>query len=118
MRGHFTLDEIEPEAVCDPAVGALARQIRVHVEPSWTERLVPAELSIQTRDGRALTQRVQVVPGGPAAPLGAAAVQRKIEDCFLGGPSPLPRPAFATLQQRLAGLEQLDDIAQLFRGVV
>jgi 2-methylcitrate dehydratase PrpD len=118
MRGHFTLDDIEPEAVCDPAVGALARQIHVHVEPSWTERLVPAELSIQTRDGRALTQRVQVVPGGPAAPLGAAAVQRKIEDCFLGGPSPLPRPAFVTLQQRLAGLEHLDDMAQLFRGVI
>lgn len=118
LRGHFTLDDIEPAAVCDPEVGALARAIRVRVEPDWSERLVPAELSIRTRDGRSLSQRVQVVPGGPTAPLGAAALQRKVEDCFLGGSQPLSRAAFDKLQQRLSDLEQFDDTARLFRGVV
>lgn len=118
LRGHFTLEDIEPVAVCDPEVGALARSIRVRVEPDWSERLVPSELSLRTRDGRLLSQRVQVVPGGPTAPLGAAAVQGKIEDCFLGGPQPMSHAAFDELQQSLAALERCDDVAVLLQGVV
>ena len=118
LRGHFELADIEPDAVCDPAVARLANAIRVQVVPEWKDRLVPAELSIQTRDGRSLFQRVDVVPGGPDTPLGPEALRDKIADCFHGGPHALSRAAFETLERHIAGLEMIGDATQLFRGVI
>lgn len=81
-RGEVGLAEFTPDALADADTFALAQRISVVVVPHPDPAaFVPQGVEVRCRDGRALTQRIDELPGTPRRPLSAAAQMRKLEGC-------------------------------------
>lgn len=81
VRGHFTLAELEADALADPAIGALCRKIGYAPDPeSGFPEVFSGELVVETRDGRTLRHREQVNRGARGRALGEAEVMAKFFD--------------------------------------
>jgi 2-methylcitrate dehydratase PrpD len=77
-RGRFTLDELEDEALGDPAILALADKVDYEHDPSTTfPRHYTGELIVTTRDGRTLRHREAINRGNGDRPLSEAAIIEK-----------------------------------------
>lgn len=100
VRGRMTLAELEPEALADPAILALAARVGHAPDPdSPFPSSYSGELVVKLRDGTTLRHREEVNRGAPARPLSNAdiiakyrgnaalalslAAQRRIEDAVL-----------------------------------
>lgn len=71
LRGRFTLDELEPEAIGDPATLALAKRINYEVDPASTfPRHYTGEVVVKLKSGEVLHQREAVNRGNAERPLG------------------------------------------------
>ncbi len=81
VRGRFTLEELEDEALNDPAILELCQ--RVQFEP-WPESRYPAyysgQVRIRCRDGRELVHTEAVNRGADERPLTRAQVEDKFFD--------------------------------------
>ncbi len=117
LRGGFGLSDIEPDAVLDPAVRALVARLNVRVDERRTGSFAPADVIIETGDGRRLAERVDALPGSPEAPLAEEEFTAKLIGAFTYGPNPLTESQAESLIQRIHRLEGLDDIAVLFEQV-
>ncbi|MFG1378629.1 MmgE/PrpD family protein [Xanthobacter autotrophicus] len=117
LRGAFGLADIEPEAVLDPAIRPLVDRLSVRVDETRIGAFAPADVSIETRDGRRLHRRVEVLPGSAAAPLTEEETYAKLLDSFGYGPNALNDRQAEALIQRIERLEGVDDIAALFDQV-
>lgn len=117
LRGSFGLADIEPAAVLDPAVRPLVARLAVRVDERQAGNFAPAEVIIETRDGRRLAERVEALPGSVDAPLAEEEVSAKLISAFTYGPNALSEPQAEALIQRIHRLEGLDDIAVLFDQV-
>ncbi|MFG1280017.1 MmgE/PrpD family protein [Xanthobacter autotrophicus] len=117
LRGAFGLADIEPEAVLDPAIRPLVDRLSVRVDETRIGTFAPADVSIETRDGRRLHRRVEVLPGSAAAPLTEEETYAKLLDSFGYGPNALNDRQAEALIQRIERLEGVDDIAALFDQV-
>ena len=81
VRGRFTLDELEADALADPAIRALCRKIDYAPDPdSGFPEAFSGELVVETRDGRTLRHREQVNRGTRSRPLSEAEVMAKFLD--------------------------------------
>lgn len=78
LRGRLTLAELEPEALADPAILALAARVGHAADPnSPFPRTYSGELMVRLRDGRTLRHREEVNRGAPDRPLGNADILAK-----------------------------------------
>jgi 2-methylcitrate dehydratase PrpD len=78
VRGRFTLDELEDDALNDPAILALCDRIGYeHDETSAYPRYYSGELRVKTSDGRELAHREAVNRGADSRPLSEADVHDK-----------------------------------------
>ena len=70
VRGRLTLAELEPDALADPAILALAARVGHSADPdSPFPRTYSGELAVRLRDGRTLRHREEVNRGAPDRPL-------------------------------------------------
>lgn len=117
LRGAFGLADIEPEAVLDPAIRPIVDRLSVRVDETRTGTFAPADVIIETRDGRRLSQRVEALPGSRHAPLAEEEVYAKLVGSLTYGSSALSEAQAEALIQRIHRLEGVDDIAALFEQV-
>ena len=81
LKGRFTLDELEDEALRDAAVLELAGRVEYEVDPASTfPRHYTGEVVIETADGRTLRHREAVNRGCADRPLGNAEIVDKFFD--------------------------------------
>lgn len=78
VHGDFTLRELEPAALADPTVLALAQRVTYEADPeSGFPALFSGEVAITTTDGRVLRHREQVNRGADQRPLSRADIEEK-----------------------------------------
>ena len=117
-RGGFGLADIEPAAVLDPAIRPLVDRLTVRVDESRTGTFAPADVTIETHDGRRLSHRVEAVPGSADAPLSEDDIHAKLVAAFSYGRNALPSARIEALVQRIHRLEGVDDVSTLFDQVL
>jgi 2-methylcitrate dehydratase PrpD len=79
-RGRFTLAELEPDALKDPEILALADRVAYEIDPAATfPRHYSGELVITTHSGRSIRHREAINRGNGERPLSEAAIVEKFE---------------------------------------
>ena len=77
-RGRFTLDELEDDALGDPAILALADRVNYEIDPATTfPRHYTGEVIVTTRGGRSFRHREAINRGNGERPLSEAAIIEK-----------------------------------------
>jgi 2-methylcitrate dehydratase PrpD len=79
-RGRFTLAELEPDALKDPEILALADRVAYEIDPAAIfPRHYSGELVVTTHNGRTLRHREAINRGNGERPLSEAAIVEKFE---------------------------------------
>ncbi len=126
LDGELTPDTFSEEAIRDPATLALARKVRMEVDPAFaTGRRVdangqrvnaPARVTIRLTDGSAVSHQVLAPKGGPENPMTIQELQEKVQTCaqraLSGGDA---HQAMVTLQ-RLEDVANVRALADLLMG--
>ncbi len=109
---HFTDASIRREDIL-----SLAQRVEPFVdseiEREWSRNVSPAELEIETDDGRTLRERVDFPLGHPRRPMSTSDFDAKAIDCFRAAARRLPEDAPHRLREIVDRLESLDDIRSL-----
>jgi 2-methylcitrate dehydratase PrpD len=113
-RGRFLAEDIQPAAVADPAVQALARQVRVDIDPAQPGKFAPAVLTVRTRAGAELVATASELPGTPSHPMTESELRAKAMDCLACGARPLPVAAAERLMAAIERVETLADMQDLW----
>ncbi|NTI78457.1 MmgE/PrpD family protein [Rhizobium rhizogenes] len=112
LRRRLGLAEITADAVSDPLITDISKNITVEIDETLTGNYGPARVEVRTVDGRQLTQIVTTLPGSDELPLSDSAVHRRLSDC--GG---WAEPSL-DIDQLRASIEGLDGPEALFQRVV
>ena len=81
MRGRFTLDELEDDALNDPTILGLCEKARYEIDPtSPFPRYYGGEVIVRTKDGRELRHREQHNRGSDKNPLSTDDILAKFRD--------------------------------------
>jgi len=92
LRGRFSVSDIEPDAVLQPDIGALARRVVVRVDPAWNNSRA-ATVRIESKKHGALERHIPHIPGTPEFPLGDQDLREKVSDCLASAQGPSARSA-------------------------
>lgn len=110
LRGRLGLSEIAPAAVLDPGIAGIVDRIHLAVDTRHTGELAPATVRLTLRSGQAIEHTVTTMPGGPAAPMSAAELERKYLECAAVHAAENAPALVAAEIARLARMDRLDDI--------
>jgi 2-methylcitrate dehydratase PrpD len=115
LKGRFTLAELEPETLSDPAVLALADRVDYEVDPqSGFPRYYSGELVVRTRDGRTLRHREAINRGSGDRPLADADIVAK----YAANAGRVLSPAHADrIRALVLGIEEMVDVSILAEGL-
>jgi 2-methylcitrate dehydratase PrpD len=113
-RGRYSLDDLEPSSVLDPAVGALARRVRVEVDPALPGKFAPATVTLKTRNAMRFEATANELPGTPAHPLSDEEIRVKARACFMRGARPLTAGQSERLVDTVGRLEKLSSLDDLW----
>jgi 2-methylcitrate dehydratase PrpD len=85
---EIRLSTFTDEAVCRPRLRKVMASIKSvespgEITPRW------AEISVQTKDGRQLSQRIDALRGGASNPLSDDDLHAKVSDCLAWAGSPI-----------------------------
>lgn len=114
MRGRFEVADIQPSAVLDAGVGALARRVRVEVDAAQAGKFAPATVTVKTLRGARHHATVTTLPGTPAQPLSVAEHHAKVIACLTSGARPLPAADAVRFVERIDRLESLASMRDLW----
>lgn len=114
LRGRFAVGDIQPAAVLDAEVLALARRVRVEVDPAQTGKFVPATVSVRTRQGVEHCATATVLPGTPAHPMSEAEHRAKAVACFTSGARPMKPADAERFIDKIGRLESLKSMRDLW----
>jgi 2-methylcitrate dehydratase PrpD len=117
LRRRLTVADIEDDAVREPAIGALAKSVKVSVDASRGNSR-GATVRIASRRHGLLEKHVEHIPGSAGSPLTAAAVEKKFRDCAGAGPYALGRERADLLVARIDAVEDVADMARCFDGIL
>jgi 2-methylcitrate dehydratase PrpD len=118
LQGRLQLADFSPAALRRTDVRAWLPRITLrHTEPgrehpSKDNGREPAAVTVRLTDGRTLEGYAQYAKGTLAAPMDAAELAAKFDDCTRGRMTP---PAAATLRSMLERFEALPDVRPLMR---
>lgn len=116
-RGDITLEDFSPHNLVDPQVHALADRVFHTVEAAWPhEQSTRGALMITLVDGRTLSREIIEPLGHPRNPMDGAAMIRKFVDCLASARHPVDAEAAKKLASRLASIEDIADIRDVFGG--
>jgi 2-methylcitrate dehydratase PrpD len=115
IRGKFTLDELEDEALADPAILALAERVDYEIDPHSTfPRHYCGEVIVTTRAGRTLRHREQINRGNGERPLTEAAIVEKFRS---NAARAVSTERAARVERSVLTLEDLADARTLADGL-
>ena len=102
------------ERIADAGVQELAGRVAVLIDDDLTvgRTSFPAELTIETTDGRTLTAHVEEARGTPSLPLGTDEIVAKFRTC---AEMALPAECAEQVLGRLLGLDELGDLGEVAR---
>ena len=100
----------EDAAVTDPTLRGLAETVEVELDPDLDPETFHTEVTIETTDGRRLTETVVHPPGRPENPVAEATVYAKFLDCTT---RVLDDAAAEALWERLMELPDVEDVGSL-----
>ena len=106
-RRGFRIGDIEPAAVLDPGVLALASRFDVRIDQTLAGKFTPATVAVRLRKGTELRATVHSIPGTPKDPLSNEQVVNKAAACFASGPNALGEQRAAALMSRIDRLESI-----------
>ncbi len=84
LRRRLSVADIQDAAVLEPAIGELARSVKVMVDETRGNSR-GATVRIMSRRHGMLEQHVEHIPGSPESPLTAADRQNKFRECAIEG---------------------------------
>lgn len=113
LRGHVNLSDLSLGAIGDAAVKRLADRIVIHTDPGGDGEVAPASVRLKLSGQRERALTINVVPGGPSAPLTDEDFDTKLKDCEAANPFDSSDVGFAALKDAVACLEDLDDLGEL-----
>jgi 2-methylcitrate dehydratase PrpD len=114
-RGDVTLSDFSQERLADPRMHALADKVHHAVEPSWTQdQSTRGELTLVLTDGTSMTREVIDPLGHPRNPMSEEAMRRKFADCLAVARRPMNATAAMQLAERLEGIEQVENMREVF----
>jgi 2-methylcitrate dehydratase PrpD len=109
-RRGFRIGDIDPEAVLDPAVLALASRFDAQIDQTLSGKFTPATVVVRLRDGTEHRATVHCIPGTPEDPLSNEQVANKATACFASGPNALGEQRAAALMSRIDKLESIESM--------
>jgi 2-methylcitrate dehydratase PrpD len=109
-RRGFRIGDIEPAAVLDPGVLALASRFEVRIDQTLAGKFTPATVAVSLRDGTEHRAAVHSIPGTPEDPLSNKQVVNKAAACFASGPNALGEKRAAAL---ISGIDSLESIVSM-----
>jgi len=112
LRGRFDVSDLDPSAVLNAEVGALASRVQVQVNPA-ASKFVPATVTLQLHDGRRFEQTVHTLPGTPDAPLLPEELNHKALTSFTDALRPMSRAHAQALIHAIQTLETCVDVRDL-----
>ncbi len=115
MRGRFTVEDIQPEAVIDEQVGALAKRVSVEIDSALTGKFVPATVTLQTRLGARHEAVATSLPGTPDHPLSEGEHRAKALACLASGQNPMAKDRAERFVERIDRLETLTSMRDLWK---
>jgi 2-methylcitrate dehydratase PrpD len=113
LRGRAFIDEFSPEAIQDPDVLAVARQVELVHDAALEKdypKLWPAWVEVDLGDGARLRATVPTCKGDPANPLTASELEAKFRT--LAG-RVLPADSVASLLGALRRVDRMHDVNEL-----
>lgn len=110
LRGRLSLADLETNAILDPAIRAFADRVAVRVDEAGSGELAPATVTVSA-GGRQLSERVEIMPGTPEAPMSAAALDAKLADCLALVRDARPGLDLDRIRQAVDRLPEMDCIA-------
>ncbi len=113
-RGRFSVDDIQPEAVLDAQVGALARRVQIEVDPAQEGKFVPATVSVVTRKGGRFEATATELSGTPERPLSDEEHRAKVQACLAGGARPMSPAQAERFMTRIENVESLASMRDLW----
>lgn len=117
LRGHLSVEDIQPPAIFDPAVMPMIERIEMVVDRGANTKLSPVTVEIATKDGRKFREHVKYLPGTPETPLSADEIDAKFRDCVAQGIDPLEADRARLLVERVRDIEGLPDMRRFFDGI-
>jgi 2-methylcitrate dehydratase PrpD len=114
FRRRFSVEDIQPDAVLDPAVIELSSRFVVKVDQTLTSKFVPATVTLQLRDGATRSVVANSIPGMPDQPLSDGQIEEKATNCFVSGQLAMSKERAVTLMGRLKRIEELDRMSNCF----
>lgn len=119
MRGRVTPDDFTPDALRDPATLGLARRVAMEVDGNPDPNaLVPVTVEVALNDGRVESERIAVMYGHPARPMGRTAQLEKFRRNCAAAARPLPPEATERIIAGVDRLEALPDVCALVDDLV
>jgi 2-methylcitrate dehydratase PrpD len=116
LRRRLSVADIQDAAVMEPAIGELARNVKVVVDDRRGNSR-GATVRITSRRRGLLEKHVEFIPGSPESPLTDADLAGKFRECAIEGVAPLGQERAELLRERIDGLEKVADMATFFNGV-
>jgi 2-methylcitrate dehydratase PrpD len=111
LRGRFTLAELEPDALVDARILALAAKVDYAPDPDTTfPKHYSGEVVIETTDGRRLGRRVPINRGAPDRPLGNDEV---VEKYLANATTAVSEAKAAAVRDQILKLDALPDAGDL-----
>jgi len=111
LRGRFGIGEIQPPALADPHITALAERVRVIEDSGNPQTYVPATVRIRLRNGTEFTRVSHANRGAADLPLSRDEMRDKFRDCLLSSDPDLSDLAIAGCFDALLYIDQADDVS-------
>ena len=110
-HGRLSWREFSDETLAEPGLQDLMRRVSIRTADDLPDNgEFPAEVEVRTRDGRCLSHRSDVPPGGSTRPLGDEQVIAKLRDCAAAALSPA---AIEAVIEQVARLDTLQEVGRL-----
>ena len=113
LRGAFRLQDIDTDAVLDPAVMTMVKKIKIEIDETEVGKFTPATVLIETTGGQRLSSTVEAIPGTPEAPLSDTQVRAKAFACFTSGPYAMSAQRAEKFVAQIDSIDQFENM-QMF----
>jgi len=113
LDSNVGLQDFTDERVSQPEVRQLMRRIKRRIEPDMT--MLAATLNVKLKDGRKLSQHVEIPKGWPKNPLSEEELTDKYKDCarLVLSPGDIDRSV-----ELFKNLEEVEDITDLMNIMI
>lgn len=114
--GEMFVDQVQPDALRNAEVAALAEKVAVVIDPALTGEMTftPVEVAIELDTGEVLRDRIDRLKGSPEYQLTwDEVVEERVKRAVRHSAVPLSAADIDTLVSCVAGLEELDDASRL-----